>query len=405
VESAPAQRIRGQRLFVLALGALVLLFGAVASIAGRQTAWELAGVPALTPRFADLRTIAGCRVSVLRGKDPMVENPGDPWGRPLNYPRIWQSLCGVSLGDREVDLVGALFAVIFLAGVLYFPRAQLGTGAVTLLLAAVASPAVLLGVERGNTDLLIFALCAAAAALVAERPGAAAASLLVGFVLKLYPAAGLVALTGVRRRRSALAAIALVVIAVYLAVSGRDLGLIRRGTPRTPVMSYGRDVAPLWAELLLPRLAPGVRLASVFLAAAVVLTGVVVAARGALVAHGARSRPAAWPDVHAFRIGAAIFAGTFVLGTNHEYRLMFLVLAIPQLFAWARGRGLTGVIAGGTLAASLLRMWMSGSSAPWLPLGVRVIAGAAAEWTIFAGVVLLLASTLRVQIDSMPQRS
>jgi hypothetical protein len=38
----------------------------------------------------------------------------------------------------------------------------------------------------------------------------------------------------------------------------------------------------------------------------------------------------------AFRAGSAIYIGTFILSNNYDYRLMFLILTIPQLIIWSR---------------------------------------------------------------------
>ena len=38
----------------------------------------------------------------------------------------------------------------------------------------------------------------------------------------------------------------------------------------------------------------------------------------------------------AFRIGSAIYLGSFLIGSSFDYRLIFLILTIPQLVAWVR---------------------------------------------------------------------
>jgi hypothetical protein len=38
----------------------------------------------------------------------------------------------------------------------------------------------------------------------------------------------------------------------------------------------------------------------------------------------------------AFRMGASIYVGTFLLGNNWDYRLAFLVILVPQLVEWMR---------------------------------------------------------------------
>ena len=41
-------------------------------------------------------------------------------------------------------------------------------------------------------------------------------------------------------------------------------------------------------------------------------------------------------NLAAFRMGASIYIGTFLLGNNWDYRLAFLVLVLPQLLEWTR---------------------------------------------------------------------
>jgi hypothetical protein len=57
--------------------------------------WRALGVPAMLPRFADLSTIPECLETLQRGQDPLVTNPAEATGRPVNYPRIWLRLFSI----------------------------------------------------------------------------------------------------------------------------------------------------------------------------------------------------------------------------------------------------------------------------------------------------------------------
>lgn len=132
---------------------LVLLF----LLLGYEHTWRLWNIPVMSPPFADLRVITHGADSVARGLDPLISNPGDPWGRPLNYPRIWQSLYSVGVNKSHTVLLGLGIILSFLAGVvMILPNASNMTA--SLVFCALASPAVLLGIERANIDLFIFLL-------------------------------------------------------------------------------------------------------------------------------------------------------------------------------------------------------------------------------------------------------
>lgn len=118
--------------------------------------WSTLLVPALDPPFADLRTVQGALLSLERGLDPLVSNPGDPWDRPMNYPRPWLLIAQwLSLHVEIYYLISVLFYVV---GYLCICVYLLNRFPSIWLLLAVLSGASLLSIERGNNDLVIFIL-------------------------------------------------------------------------------------------------------------------------------------------------------------------------------------------------------------------------------------------------------
>jgi len=79
-------------------------------------AWRTLGVPAMLPRFADLSTIPEGLETLRQGKDPLVTNPADALGRPVNYPRIWLTLfSALGINVRNVWAMAILFCAFYLA--------------------------------------------------------------------------------------------------------------------------------------------------------------------------------------------------------------------------------------------------------------------------------------------------
>ena len=124
-------------------------------------------------------------------------------GRPENYPRVWMAASILGLGEDDTDPIGYVIAVaFFLAAIIVLPRrAPLGDALIYGV--ALCSPAVMLGVERGNVDIALFSLIAAAG-LVMRRtrygPPVASALILVAAVLKLFPIAAVGMLARLPRR-------------------------------------------------------------------------------------------------------------------------------------------------------------------------------------------------------------
>jgi hypothetical protein len=99
-------------------------------------------------------------------------------------------------------------------------------------------------------------------------------------------------------------------------------------------------------------------------------------------------------NLDAFRMGAAIYTGTFLLGHNWDYRLIFLVLRIPQT-AWAHTTEVNHrSLAFCTLALSYLTCWFLlfriVSVKPGHLYELLFLIDQTANWALFASVVCLL---------------
>jgi hypothetical protein len=257
---------------------------------------------------------------------------------------------------------------------------------------AVFSPAVLLGVERGNTDLAVFFVLACAVAV--PRAAWNAAWIATAFALKLFPLAGVAVLFG-RGRREALFGVGAVAVfaALYVWLNFDDLVLISAITPRDTWFSFGMNVLPLRLARISSRLGG---LAQV--AAWVAVGAIAFAALRARLAHADGEEPATDRALDAFRVGAACYIGVFLIGNNFAYRLVFVVLTLPQLMRWARAPGLNRRAALLGTAAAYLSLWTlaldRGSWAAqregWLWFGV----GQVANWVLFATLFRSLVSTM-----------
>jgi hypothetical protein len=138
------------------------VLGTAASWWGLDRVLGLWNVRILEPCCSDLRSILAAGESRAAGFDPLVENPADPWGRPMNYPGIWEVLSACGLNGSHAVTLGIGLAAVFAVAVAVFPARRTNAVTCTLLLATVLSPASLLAVERGNIDLVVFVLLALA---------------------------------------------------------------------------------------------------------------------------------------------------------------------------------------------------------------------------------------------------
>lgn len=321
---------------------------------------------------------------------------------PFNYPRF--VLLGAHLGGAAVPpaVAGLGLAALFLGCAVWVLRpATRGEAVAAALL--VASPPVWLLVERGNLDAVVFIVLVPGLRFLARRaPGPLAllggsVALFVAAALKLFPAVILAAAIafwrGARARWSVLLAVA---FAAWLAASLDEVALVMQKTTRGLEPAYGRMQAG--SRYVAEAIAPHATAAD----AAAVLRRLMQVSLAAWLAGALAAGWAGWRWRDRFRAvageahhrvflwsGALIFGGTFLLGSNWSYRLVFLLLCVP--FLW-HARRTSALRVGAHLALTGIGLQLL---APFqLPLGLFLAHQAAAwltGWLLLAGAAALLA--------------
>jgi hypothetical protein len=370
-----------QRARVIVLGAVGAYFGLLVAVGGHSQ-WGKLGVGPLRYRFGDLRNLTSAWDCVRMHMAVLPSNPCDPDHRPANYPGILLIPSHLGLGADETNLLGwCVFAVYLIAAVAIIPgRARLGT---TVLYGfALCSPAAMLGVERGNVDLVLFALVVPAV-LVAQRgeAGRAVSAGLVLFagILKLFPilAVGFLARQGSRRALVRVGAV-LVAFAAYAFAIHNQLRQINAALPRQDKYSYGLRRVSEWLSAGLE--GHGAKSASlpswdILLAIAIGVGSLFVVrrlrAKGGVLRAGASER-----DLDLFWAGSCVYVGSYLLTRNFDYRLVFLLLTVPQLARWASAGSKLAYL---TIVALLGTTWLDAGPFEWSHL--RSLLDGWSSWT------------------------
>lgn len=322
------------------LALILAYFGALALLSNVSARpWALLGVEQGPWPFMDLDNVLTAVECSARGLDPLVENPCDRHGRPMNYPRIWLVLRHLGADTTWLLAGGVVIAAVAIAVVLAIsPGLTAAEG--FALGAATCSPSFMLLVERGNVDAVVLAVVAVAAWLSASasraRRAAGYGAVLAAAALKLFPIAASALALSERRRRDAFAVVAALAGAFGLLVAAtwRDVAQIARTVPRNWGLGYGAAVLPDG----LARLGGGSDAAGVWPSVAAALVAAAGVAWGGWVRRRRRASPAwtaSWRGA-LFAAGAAVFVATFVIGHNWAYRLGFLVLTLPHLLVGSR---------------------------------------------------------------------
>lgn len=299
------------------------------------------GVDAFSFPFLDTDTVMSALRCRRMGLDVFATNPCDPLGRVFDYSPLWLVLARLPVTRAWTMPAGLAVDIAFLASLLLLPAGRTREDTARIII-GVLSPAAALAVERGNNDLVLFALAAAAAALAGRAPALRllgyAAALLAG-LLKYYPMTLMALATRERPGRFVAVALASVAVAgLFLAVMGdelaRALRLIPVGSPF--LFMFGASALPRGLGALFGWPAVAVHALQILLTLAAFGTGIGLGlSRGgpavARLAPGERD---------CLLAGALLMIGCYFTAQNIAYRAVHLVLVLPALTAlWRTGGG------------------------------------------------------------------
>lgn len=297
-------------------------------------------VPVMSPAFADLRLITSTAECVQNESHWSLQSTScDPWNRPFNLPSLWAKLFAyLDLTESKTSIIGYLFVLMFsLAAAFWFhlfiQNTQLSGfyrfGAIVVLFSLFISPPVLLLLERGNVDVLIFIGITFSVFLLRKNTFAAAMLVTILGGMKLFPWAGLLFIF-----RSKFSKLSIVMISLLLLFFGfylaPELGLIReRSTTDFNGISFGVSLVP---QFLLTRLGyfEAFMLAHLIGALGFFLCAFTYRRILPRVVH---DYPQAILAV--FKLDkitketlillASVFLGTYLVGTSYDYRLVFII--------------------------------------------------------------------------------
>jgi len=363
-------RIGSGTVVALGLAATTIALLALGRVVGWDPTWRAFGVTPLQPPFFDMHVINDYAACAWKGVDAYEPRACNIVNFNIPPTWLWLGFLGVDASDSSwlSVLVIAATAIVL---VLLFRGRSWPYGVIAL--GAVISPSVMMGVERGNLDLLILALVGSAALIYEEgrigRACGAIAFLGLGVVLKLFPMFCVSLAARLSRQTFLFACATLALSLIYVVSTMKYVLLIRRNVPTTFILSYGYKAIFLGLDHI--RSEAGLNpteLADTWVPACTAAVVLICAAIVAITTFRNR-REFCSVDISvagtAFLFGAGIYCGTFLLGTNFIYRLMFLLLCVPQLLDWqiCRSEGkAAGIAELGLLVTIFGVLWVNGNA-------------------------------------------
>lgn len=385
-----------------------LLVGVVSTWAAINDSWHWLRVRhAFGSTYADLRQVTATASCIARNPDwSMASATCDPFGRSFNYPSFWaRGFATLGLDEGSTRAIAWTFLALFVSAIfvisllsIWSVRPRLPLAGVVL---AACAPPTWLALERGNIDVVVFAIVVwAALASLLDRRSISAVLLAIATLAKLFPVgAALIPLRDRRQDPRSLWIFAgLTVLGIAFMVN--ELPLINQRTPQPTGAAFGAallfQVALNRLDSPFPSLAP--RVLGVLLFATVLLT--YRAMLRVRLPRIDRSITDAVDDITRDRISSTlVLAGggplivAYLAGTNFDYRLIF---AIPLVAGLCRRQTPRVDPCNLLMGAVLLQMWLS------YPMPVPIQLVSDLMWVVVAPAVglLLLRLTLPESVEA-----
>jgi hypothetical protein len=351
------------------------------------------------PGFLDSRQFAWASEAHALGYDPLIENPVNPKGHQLNYPRIWHVLFALGINESHTNIMGSIVVILFFMGIGIFWFSKKFDNLTYLILSMVViSPSVMLGVERSNIELIIFFILSLALTIGYRSTIGATTLIELASILKIYPVFGFVYFLKENKKRFWLfLLLASGIFILYAILILDDLIQVYKTTPQLVGSSFGINV--WWRGLSHRRflnlpISDDLKIFFKIISYIIALLILLLTFLFGILRKVGKDIIDNTHHIDAFRIGAAIYIGCFLLMNTHDYRLIFLIFTIPQIIEWSRKK-IEGISSGTliTLVAMLFSLW-SFFIMRFLGRKITFVMEEFSNWVILTGLLYLFFASL-----------
>ncbi len=390
------QLSNSQKLYRILLCTGLLVLGLSLYFYGYEKTWKLWNIPAFASPFLDFQLLPASAESLRAGYNPESSNPFDPQERIFNYPKIWYLVLYSGINQRWTIPLAVLFITLFFVSLIFFPK-QLTLLSTFLLLFGIFSPAVILGIERANVDIIFFSCMALALSLSNKSLLKSYLVLLVSILFKLFPLFGSGFFLGYERKKALKYLFAATLFTIfYFVIDYKDMLHVFSTTTKGSYLSYGWLILPTYLYIESGQMMMLKKFNFLFFVILIVI-GLSMVTSAIIQRRAENNYPYNSSNLRAFWLGAGIYIGTFLLGNNWDYRLMFLLFVIPQLADWTRQRkwNLTFLVTLVTIIATSFTLWSTLIYIPLQPLFTykaeqkTFILDESFNWLLFTGLVYL----------------
>lgn len=298
------------------------------------------------PPFADMITITGSVECANNGFDPYVHTAFDPWGRQYNYPKLWLSIFNFfNLGSNSTNAIAIILIYLTPLSAIFLFKFKRKIQVIVCYFLLI-SPTILLLLERGNSDSIVFISLAVSLFYIRKGPFwntltkvyISYTIIIILAMLKIYPIflLGLLVYEKISlKHKLVIFGSSLLVLLGYVIFTLDDLNQIFAISIFAKTTSYGKNIylntimQPIQLKIFTNSLIAMVGIISI-------LINLRFKNHLNLIMPNSKAH---WDNNLLFLTGSLIYLGSFFNGGNFDYRLVFLLFCLPLLFNLWKSKG------------------------------------------------------------------
>ncbi len=316
-------------------GILLLCIAAYLFIVPKYSLWEEVGVYHLEPIFLDMYAVFSASDASKDGYNVYVENPYDPRRRVHAYPRPWLWLQYTGLTLQHCTIVSLITISVFLLMSVFMLRPS-NTREILISSALMLSPAVMLGVERANNDLIVFIIVGFAMYFLACKINLlrTIACFLIYFasILKIYPIVTFILFVRYITNKKTFWIFTFFITAavgVYILLTISDISYLSKTIPK-PIGRFTFGALPL-LHLLTTEQYTNLSMYLYGLIGLTFFVAIKFSNKSCIYKNSYNS-----VNSLLFLTGSLILIFCFFVNSNFDYRCIYFIMVLPQLFDYLK---------------------------------------------------------------------
>ncbi|AXH14467.1 hypothetical protein CP985_14480 [Malaciobacter mytili LMG 24559] len=291
-----------------------------------NTIWN---VSLIKPQFSDIRTITAYNETIALGENPYLNNIADPYNRVMNYPPFWAYFAKLTNISHSNAIFFGFFNIILLyIGFLFWSfKINNKIGISILLIICFFSPSTLLLMERGNIDMIVFFLISIG--ILSSNIHIFNTLILLAAFVKVFPIFSI--FSNINSKKNWISIfITLFIFSIYIFAHIQDIKLMKEGTPQPTGFAYGINI--IWM-IIKEKFNNEIYLFFKYFSYIYVVILIFIFYKIRNI-NSLKITCTNETTFISFKVGAIIYITTFLLNNNWDYRLVFLIFSIPQLYTW-----------------------------------------------------------------------